>query len=35
MTIPMDQIANMPAFSPYYPMPPARYRQAQFQYVFF
>ena len=35
MPIPMDQIANMPAFSSYYPMPPARYRQAQFQYVFF
>lgn len=35
MTIPMDQIAGMPAFSPYYPMPPARYRQAKFQYVFF
>jgi acetoacetate decarboxylase len=35
MTIPMDQIANMPAFSPYYPMPPARYRNVAFHYVFF
>ena len=35
MTIPLDQIANMPAFSPYYPMPPARYRHVQFHYVFF
>ncbi|MBK36820.1 MAG: hypothetical protein CME26_14995 [Gemmatimonadetes bacterium] len=35
MTIPLDQIANMPAFSPYYPMPPARYRNARFQYVHF
>lgn len=35
MTIPLDQIANMPAFSPYYPMPPARYRSARFQFVHF
>ena len=35
MTIPLDQIANMPAFSPYYPMPPARYRQTRFQFVYF
>ncbi len=35
MTIPMDQIANMPAFSPYYPMPPARYRSVRFQFVHF
>ena len=35
MSIPLDQIANMPAFSPYYPMPPARYRGATFHYVFF
>ena len=25
----------MPAFSPYYPMPPARYRNVRFQYVCF
>ena len=25
----------MPAFSPYYPMPPARYRNVRFQYVYF
>ena len=35
MAIPLEQIANMPAFSPYYPLPPARYRKVQFQYVFF
>ena len=35
MTIPLDTIANMPAFSPYYPMPPARYRGVQFTYVTF
>lgn len=35
MTIPLDQIVNMPAFSPYYPMPPARYRNARFQFVSF
>ena len=35
MTIPLDQIASMPAFSPYYPMPPARYRNASFQFVSF
>ena len=35
MTIPLDQITSMPAFSSYYPMPPARYRNARFQYVYF
>jgi acetoacetate decarboxylase len=35
MTIPLDQIANMPACSSYYPMPPARYRNVRFQYVCF
>lgn len=35
MTIPLDSIENMPAFSPYYPMPPARYRNVRFQYVCF
>ncbi len=35
MTIPLDQIANMPAFSPYYPMPPCRYRGVRFQFVYF
>ena len=35
MAIPLDRIANMPAFSPYYPMPPARYRNVRFQYVYF
>ena len=35
MTIPLEKIDNMPAFSPYYPMPPARYRNAKFQYVCF
>ena len=35
MTIPLEKIANMPAFSPYYPMPPARYRNVRSQYVYF
>ncbi len=35
MSIPMDSIANMPAFSPYYPMPPAAYRNVRFQFVYF
>ncbi len=35
MSIPLDQIANMPAYSPYYPMPPARYRNVRFQYIYF
>ena len=35
MVIPVDQIANMPAFSPYYPMPPAVYRDVRFQFVCF
>ncbi len=35
MTIPMDRIANMPAYSPYYPMPPSAYRNVCFQFVYF
>ncbi len=35
MPIPLDKIANMPAYSPYYPMPPARYRNARFHHVYF
>ena len=35
MSIPLDRIANMPAFSPYYPMPPARYRNVRSQHVHF
>jgi len=35
MTISLDKIANMPAFSPYYPMPPASYRNVCFQFVYF
>jgi acetoacetate decarboxylase len=35
MAIPMDRILSMPAFSAYYPMPPARYRNVRFQYVYF
>ena len=35
MSIPLDQIANMPAYSPYYPMPPARYGNVRFQFVYF
>ena len=35
MSIPIDEIANMPAFSPYYPAPPARYRGVRFQHVCF
>ena len=35
MTIPLDKIENMPAFSPYYPSPPARYRNVCFQFVYF
>ncbi len=35
MTIPMDQIEAIPAFSPYYPRPPARYRNNKSQLVFF
>lgn len=35
MAIAMESIANMPAFSPYYPMPPARYRNVRFQFVSF
>ncbi|MBI4530075.1 MAG: acetoacetate decarboxylase family protein [Candidatus Latescibacteria bacterium] len=35
MAIPLDTIANMPAYSPYYPMPPARYQNVRFQFVSF
>jgi len=35
MTIPIEQITSMPAFSPYYPAPPARYRNARFHHVLF
>ena len=35
MPIPLDWIANMPAFSPYYPMPPARYRGVRSHFVLF
>jgi len=35
MGIPLDKIANMPAYSPYYPMPPAAYRNTCFQFVYF
>ena len=35
MTIPLDQITSMPAYSPYFPPPPARYRNVRFQYVCF
>lgn len=35
MTIPLDRIKSMPAFSPYFPMPPARYRNAKTQMVYF
>ena len=35
MSIPLDHITSMPAFSPYYPMPPAGYRNARLQYVYF
>jgi acetoacetate decarboxylase len=35
MTIPLDQIVSIPAFSPYYPMLPARYRNVKFHHVFF
>ena len=34
MTIPLSQIRSMPAFSPYYSMPPALYRKATFQSVY-
>ena len=35
MTISLDQVEGMPAFSSYYPKPPARYRNVQFQFVYF
>lgn len=35
MQIPLSQINGMPAFSTYYPMPPARYRNVKIQHVYF
>lgn len=35
MSIPIDAIRDMPAHSPYYPPPPARYRNVRFQWVSF
>jgi len=35
MTIPLNDILSMPAFSQYYPMPPARYRGVRFHNVLF
>ena len=35
MSIPLKSISGMPAFSSYYPMPPARYRNVRFQTVYF
>ena len=35
MPIPLEEIANMPAFSPFYPMPPARFRNARTHRVYF
>ena len=35
MSIPLTSISGMPAFCSYYPMPPARYRNVQFQTVYF
>jgi len=35
MAIPLNEIVTMPAYSPYYPMPPARYRDVRIQQVFF
>ena len=35
MTVPLDSIKSMPAFSPYFPMPPARYRNTRSQTVYF
>ena len=35
MNIPLEQIANMPAFVPYYAPPPARYRNVKLQFVDF
>jgi acetoacetate decarboxylase len=35
MSIPLSSIRGMPAFSPYYPDPPARYRNVRFQWVTF
>lgn len=33
MTIPLDHTRSMPAFSPYFPVPPARYRNTRSQIV--
>jgi acetoacetate decarboxylase len=35
MSISLAAIRSMPAFSPYYPQPPARYRNVRFQWVSF
>lgn len=35
MTIPLEKIAGMPAFSPYYPLPPTRYRNLRAHYIAF
>ena len=35
MPISINDIVTMPAFSPYYPMPPARYRGVRMHSVFF
>jgi acetoacetate decarboxylase len=35
MSIPVSSIRGMPAFSPYFPDPPARYRNVRFQWVTF
>ena len=35
MSIPLKSILGMPAFSSYYPMPPARYRNVRCQTVYF
>ena len=35
VTVPLDSIKSMPAFSPYFPMPPARYRNTRSQTVYF
>ncbi|HCR18437.1 MAG TPA: hypothetical protein DIU35_13235 [Candidatus Latescibacteria bacterium] len=35
MTIALDKQAGMPAFSSYFPLPLARYRNVQFQFVYF
>ena len=35
MSIPINEIVTMPAFSSYYPMPPARYNGVRMHNVFF